>query len=83
MQGREFEPQWGLIILCNIITFLCLIIFIYATYLMKLSLLHVLFKYFLCVFIVISYFFSFILILQFHFIARQTLFLFSLDVPVN
>ena len=49
---------------------------------MKWSLLHVVF-FKLLFFFVISFLFSFILISQFHFIARQVSFSFSLAMPVN
>ena len=47
-QGPAFEPQWE-IFFCNFITilFLCFVIFILASYLMKWLLSHVLFNYFL------------------------------------
>ena len=55
-------------------------IFIFDYFHIDLSLLNVLFNNFLCVFLVI-YLFSFILISQFHFIAKQISF--SLAVPVT
>ena len=49
-QCSEFEPQWKLDFFFAILLhflFLCLVIFIWASYLVKWLLLHVLFDYFL------------------------------------
>ena len=49
VQGPEFEPQLKLDFLAILLhfLFLCLVIFILASYLMKWLLLHVLFNYFI------------------------------------